>query len=257
MRSCSPQFLSDTISWAAIGARTTESQLHRELASGVSFPVGFKNATSGSVGIAIDAMRSAAHPHAFMGINSHGLAAIVRTHGNPHLHVILRGSTDGPNYRSQYVKKARDAMTGARPKFHPSIMVGGHTISGGVAEQRLILEQIDCSHGNSEKDHRNQPKVLENICEQLRQGDKTITGVMIESHFNEGRQDVPAEGPQGLKYGISITDACVDFETTLNMLSDLNKVCHSSIMWTIWVDASLFQAVGARRKHQSNGNGIL
>lgn len=201
----SPQFLSDTISWGAIGARTTESQLHRELASGVSFPIGFKNATSGSVSIAIDAMRSASHPHAFMGINSHGLAAIVRTSGNPHLHVILRGSSDGPNYRAEHVKKAKDAMAKARPEIHPSVM-------------------IDCSHGNSEKDHRNQPKVLANICEQLRAGDNYITGVMIESHFNEGRQDVPAEGPSGLKYGVSITDACCSFDTTLQMLSDLNEV---------------------------------
>ena len=119
----SPQFLSDTISWGAIGARTTESQLHRELASGSSFPIGFKNATGGSVGIAIDAMRSASHPHAFLGVNPHGLASIVRTNGNPHLHVILRGSSDGPNYESKYVKAAAAAMSKARPKDHPSIMV--------------------------------------------------------------------------------------------------------------------------------------
>ena len=118
-----PQFLSDTISWGAIGARTTESQLHRELASGSSFPIGFKNATAGSVGIAIDAIRSASHPHAFMGINTHGLAAIVRTRGNPHLHVILRGSSDGPNYSAEHVKKARDALVKALPKSEPSIMV--------------------------------------------------------------------------------------------------------------------------------------
>ncbi|CAD6569921.1 MAG: hypothetical protein CYPHOPRED_003654 [Cyphobasidiales sp. Tagirdzhanova-0007] len=214
----SPQFLSDTISWAAIGARTTESQLHRELASGVSFPVGFKNATSGSVGIAIDAMRSAAHPHAFMGINTHGLAAIVRTNGNPHLHVILRGSTDGPNYQAEHVKKARDAMSKAIPQGHPSIM-------------------IDCSHGNSEKNHRNQPRVLSDICQQLRSGDETITGVMVESHFHEGRQDVPPEGPQGLKYGVSITDACVAFETTIKMMAELND------------------AVGARRGVKTVTNG--
>ena len=119
----SPQFLSDTISWAAIGARTTESQLHRELASGVSFPVGFKNATAGSVGIAIDAIRSASCPHAFLGINTHGLAAIVRTQGNRHLHVILRGSSDGPNYSAEHVKKARDALKKAIPNSQPSIMV--------------------------------------------------------------------------------------------------------------------------------------
>jgi len=214
----SPQFLSDTISWGAIGARTTESQLHRELASGVSFPVGFKNATAGSVGIAIDAMRSASHPHAFMGINTHGLAAIVRTNGNPHLHVILRGSSDGPNYKAEYVKKAREAMVKARPNEHPSIM-------------------IDCSHGNSEKDHRNQPKVLANICEQLRAGDTSITGVMIESNHHKGAQSVPKEGPQGLKYGVSITDQCCSFETTLEMLKELNE------------------AAGARRAAVKGANG--
>ncbi|KAK9894957.1 3-deoxy-7-phosphoheptulonate synthase [Cystobasidium minutum MCA 4210] len=213
----SPQFLSDTISWGAIGARTTESQLHRELASGVSFPIGFKNATSGSVGIAIDAMRSASNPHAFMGINPQGLAAIVRTHGNPHVHVILRGSSDGPNYKAEYVKSARDAMLKARKDFHPSIM-------------------IDCSHGNSEKNHNNQPKVLADICTQLQAGDTSITGVMIEGHFNAGRQDVPPEGPSGLKYGVSVTDACCSFDTTIQMLNDLNK------------------AVGERRNAKTNGS---
>lgn len=132
----SPQFLSDTIAWGAIGARTTESQLHRELASGVSFPIGFKNATGGSVGVAIDAMRSAACPHAFMGINAHGLAAIVRTQGNRHLHIILRGSSDGPNYGPEHVKKARDALVKALPNSHPTIMVGLHIPASG-AEQLM------------------------------------------------------------------------------------------------------------------------
>lgn len=174
-------------------------------ASGVSFPVGFKNATAGSVGIAIDAMRSASNSHAFMGINPQGLAAIVRTSGNPHVHVILRGSSDGPNYKAEFVKKAKDAMVKARPNNHPSIM-------------------IDCSHGNSEKDHNNQPKVLADICNQLKAGDTAITGVMIEGHFNAGRQDVPAEGPSALKYGVSITDACCSFDVTVQMLNDLNEV---------------------------------
>lgn len=174
-------------------------------ASGVSFPVGFKNATAGSVGIAIDAMRSASNPHAFMGINPQGLAAIVRTSGNPHLHVILRGSSDGPNYKAEFVKKARDDMVKARKDFHPSIM-------------------IDCSHGNSEKNHNNQPKVLADICTQLQAGDTSITGVMIEGHFHAGRQDVPPEGPSGLKWGVSLTDACCSFETTMEMLDSLNKV---------------------------------
>ncbi|KAN0079981.1 hypothetical protein V8E55_009547 [Tylopilus felleus] len=200
----SPQYLADLISWGAIGARTTESQLHRELASGVSFPIGFKNGTDGSVSVAIDAMRSASNPHAFMGVTEHGLAAIVKTRGNRDVHVILRGGTKGPNYASEHVAAAAKAIEKARPKNHPSIM-------------------IDCSHGNSQKNHNNQPKVLDDICSQLAAGSKTITGVMIESNINAGRQDVPSEGPSGLKHGVSITDACVDWQTTVTMLDKLNE----------------------------------
>jgi len=200
----SPQFLSDLLSWGAIGARTTESQLHRELASGVSFPIGFKNGTNGSVTIAVDAMRAAEQPHAFMGVTDNGFAAIVRTCGNKDVHIILRGSTSGPNYKSEFVKAAAAAAEKARPDSHPSIM-------------------IDCSHGNSSKDHNNQPKVLDDICAQLRAGDYSIMGVMIESHINAGRQDIPPEGPAGLKYGVSITDACIDWATTVPMLDKLNE----------------------------------
>ncbi|EKM52597.1 uncharacterized protein PHACADRAFT_261128 [Phanerochaete carnosa HHB-10118-sp] len=200
----SPQYISDLTTWGAIGARTTESQLHRELASGVSFPIGFKNGTDGSVTVAVDAMRSASNPHAFMGVTEHGLAAIVKTRGNQDVHVILRGGTRGPNYAAEHVQAAASAIAKARPNYHPSIMV-------------------DCSHGNSQKDHNNQPKVVDSICEQLRAGDKTITGVMIESNINAGRQDVPAEGPDSLKHGVSITDACVDWDTTVEMLDRLNQ----------------------------------
>lgn len=147
-----------------------------------------------------------------MGINPQGLAAIVRTSGNPHVHVILRGSSDGPNYKAEFVQKARDAMVKARKDNHPSIM-------------------IDCSHGNSEKNHNNQPKVLADICTQLAAGDRSITGVMIEGHFNAGRQDVPKEGPAALQYGVSITDACVSFDTTIEMLDALNKVSHNQQGW--------------------------
>ncbi|RPD60720.1 3-deoxy-7-phosphoheptulonate synthase [Lentinus tigrinus ALCF2SS1-6] len=199
----SPQYIADLISWGAIGARTTESQLHRELASGVSFPIGFKNGTDGSMTVAVDAMRSASNPHAFMGVTEQGLAAIVKTRGNQDVHVILRGGTKGPNYAAEHVKVATSAIEKARPTHHPSIM-------------------IDCSHGNSQKNHMNQPKVLADICTQLEAGDRNITGVMIESHINAGRQDVPPEGPQGLKYGVSITDACVDWQTTVDMLDSLN-----------------------------------
>ncbi|KAI6147903.1 3-deoxy-7-phosphoheptulonate synthase [Pisolithus tinctorius] len=200
----SPQFISDLISWGAIGARTTESQLHRELASGISFPIGFKNGTDGSVSVAIDAMRSSSNPHAFMGVTEQGLAAIVKTRGNQDVHVILRGGSKGPNYASEYVRAAVKSIEKARPANHPSIM-------------------IDCSHGNSQKNHNNQPKVLDDVCQQLAAGDRNITGVMVESHINAGRQDVPAEGPSGLKYGVSITDACVDWETTVGMLDRLNE----------------------------------
>ncbi|OCH91359.1 3-deoxy-7-phosphoheptulonate synthase [Obba rivulosa] len=199
----SPQYIADLISWGAIGARTTESQLHRELASGVSFPIGFKNGTDGSVTVAIDAMRSSSNPHAFMGVTEQGLAAIVKTRGNQDVHVILRGGTKGPNYAAEHVKAASSAIEKARPGHHASIM-------------------IDCSHGNSQKDHNNQPKVVDDICAQLVAGDRNVTGVMIESHINSGRQDVPPEGPAALKHGVSITDACVDWETTVQMLDKLN-----------------------------------
>ncbi|KAI6161565.1 3-deoxy-7-phosphoheptulonate synthase [Pisolithus thermaeus] len=200
----SPQYISDLISWGAIGARTTESQLHRELASGISFPIGFKNGTDGSVTVAIDAMRSSSNPHAFMGVTEQGLAAIVKTRGNQDVHVILRGGSKGPNYASEHVRAAVKSIEKARPANHPSIM-------------------IDCSHGNSQKNHNNQPKVVDDICQQLAAGDRNITGVMVESHINAGRQDVPAEGPSGLKHGVSITDACVDWETTVAMLDRLNE----------------------------------
>ncbi|PPQ90291.1 hypothetical protein CVT25_013116 [Psilocybe cyanescens] len=205
----SPQYIADLISWGAIGARTTESQLHRELASGVSFPIGFKNGTDGSVTVAIDAMHSASNPHAFMGVTEHGLAAIVKTRGNKDVHVILRGGTKGPNYASEYVRKAADDIEKKAKK--------------SLDEKAFGSIMVDCSHGNSSKNHRNQPLVVDNICEQLIAGERNITGVMIESHINEGRQDVPPAGPAGLKHGVSITDACVDWETTVTMLNKLDQ----------------------------------
>ncbi|KAG7447289.1 3-deoxy-7-phosphoheptulonate synthase [Guyanagaster necrorhizus] len=200
----SPQFIADLISWGAIGARTTESQLHRELASGVSFPIGFKNGTDGSIGVAIDAMQSSSNPHAFMGVTEQGLAAIVKTKGNKDVHVILRGGSGGPNYKTEYVRKAAADIEKKRKTVFASIM-------------------IDCSHGNSQKNHKNQPIVLEDVCRQLEEGEKNITGVMIESNIKDGRQDVPPEGPHGLKHGVSITDACVDWEATVQMLDRLNE----------------------------------
>ncbi|KAG8943355.1 hypothetical protein FRC04_002911 [Tulasnella sp. 424] len=198
----SPQYIADLISWGAIGARTTESQLHRELASGISFPVGFKNGTDGSVQVAVDAMRSASNEHTFLGVTDQGLAAIVKTTGNEDVHVILRGGSKGPNYKSEFVTPAADAVQKAG--FARSVM-------------------IDCSHGNSSKDYRNQPKVLEDVCQQLEAGETAVTGVMVESNLCAGRQDVPPEGPAALKRGVSITDACVDWDSTVAMLRRLNE----------------------------------
>ncbi|KAG8931711.1 hypothetical protein FRC02_002317 [Tulasnella sp. 418] len=198
----SPQYIADLISWGAIGARTTESQLHRELTSGISFPVGFKNGTDGGVRVAVDAMSSASHEHTFLGVTDQGLAAIVKTTGNTDVHIILRGGSKGPNYANEYVSGA--ANDSEKAGFARSVM-------------------IDCSHGNSSKDYRNQPKVLEDICQQLEKGELAITGVMIESNINAGRQDVPPEGPSGLKHGVSITDACVGWDDTVTMLRRLNQ----------------------------------
>ncbi|KIW19879.1 3-deoxy-7-phosphoheptulonate synthase [Exophiala spinifera] len=197
----SPQFLADLISLGAIGARTTESQLHRELASGLSFPIGFKNGTDGSLSVAIDAVGAAAASHHFMGVTKQGLAAITRTSGNEDGFVILRGGSKGTNYDAESVKAAREAL---KKKGHPQVMM------------------IDCSHGNSKKDHRNQPVVAQAIGDQLRQGEDAIVAVMIESNINEGNQKVPPEGGlASLQKGISITDACINWDTTVEVLEQL------------------------------------
>ncbi|RCI17116.1 hypothetical protein L249_2592 [Ophiocordyceps polyrhachis-furcata BCC 54312] len=219
----SPQFLADCISVGAIGARTTESQLHRELASGLSFPVGFKNGTDGNLGVAIDAIGAAAAKHHFMGVTKQGLAAITRTKGNEHGFVILRGGTRGPNFDHESVQAAKKSLSDKGQKL--AIM-------------------IDCSHGiahvlagNSLKNHKNQPKVAKTIADQLREGERAIIGVMIESNINEGSQKLPPEGPAGLKPGVSITDACIDWDTTVTVLEDLAA------------------AVRVRRQFKTNGNG--
>jgi 3-deoxy-7-phosphoheptulonate synthase len=196
----SPQFLADLISLGAIGARTTESQLHRELASGLSFPIGFKNGTDGGLQVAVDAIGSAAAKHHFMGVTKQGLAAITKTSGNDHCFVILRGGNRGTNYDSASVKVAKEALKKKNLK-------------------EVVM--IDCSHGNSSKDHRNQPKVAKSIADQLREGEEGIVAVMIESNINEGNQKVPAEGPGALKEGVSITDACINWESTVEVLEDL------------------------------------
>jgi len=196
----SPQFCADLISWGAIGARTTESQLHRELASGLSMAIGFKNGTSGALQIAVDAVSSARHPHAFMGVTKQGLAAIIQTTGNPHGHVILRGGSEtGPQFSAEWVEKAAALMTKA-----------------GL-EPRVV---VDCSHANSKKKHENQPKVAADIATQIEAGGKSLIGVMLESHINEGNQSVKGSAAD-LKYGVSITDACINFEDTEKVLAVL------------------------------------
>jgi 3-deoxy-7-phosphoheptulonate synthase len=193
-----PQFVADLVAWGAIGARTTESQVHRELASGLSMPVGFKNGTGGTVQIAVDAIRSAANPHHFLSVTKQGLAAIVTTRGNQQCHLILRGGTSGPNFDEASVKGAVQMLEKA-----------------GLGASLMI----DCSHANSKKNHDNQPAVAEAIAAQLAAGSRAITGVMLESFLVAGRQDTVAA--EELVYGQSITDACLDWQSTYPVLETL------------------------------------
>ncbi|NER83780.1 MAG: 3-deoxy-7-phosphoheptulonate synthase [Leptolyngbya sp. SIO1D8] len=192
---------------AAVAARTTESQTHREMASGLSMPIGFKNNTDGSLLAAMNAMLSASRPHHFLGINHHGLASIVATTGNPDGHLVLRGGKNGPNYDSTHVEQATQELS--KLDLNPRMMV-------------------DCSHANANKDHRKQVTVLDNVAEQIEAGSRHILGVMIESHLVEGKQPI-AEDLKQLTYGQSITDACVNFETTTVMLRKLAKAIAPSL----------------------------
>jgi 3-deoxy-7-phosphoheptulonate synthase len=194
----SPQFFADLVSWGAIGARTTESQVHRELASGLSVPVGFKNGTDGNLQIAIDAIRAAANAHHFLSVTKEGLAAIVATRGNPDCHVILRGANHGPNYNAESVSSASEKL-----------------IAHGLPARIMI----DCSHGNSSKDYRKQPQVADNIVQQIEQGNATIFGLMMESHLVGGRQDLKPNCT--LTYGQSITDACLGWDETVPVIHRL------------------------------------
>jgi 3-deoxy-7-phosphoheptulonate synthase len=194
----SPQFLGDLIAWTAIGARTTESQTHREMSSGLSTPVGFKNGTDGDIGIAINAILSASHPHSFLGLNGLGRVSIVRTRGNRYGHVVLRGGDGRPNYDTVSVAMAEQSLTKA--KLAPNIVV-------------------DCSHANSYKKPDLQPLVMTDVINQVRLGNRSIVGVMIESNIIAGRQDIPADLSQ-LKYGCSVTDGCVSWETTETMIRE-------------------------------------
>ncbi|KAK9479005.1 phospho-2-dehydro-3-deoxyheptonate aldolase [Lipomyces japonicus] len=203
----SPQFLADLFSVGAIGARTTESQLHRELASGLSFPVGFKNGTDGNVDVGIEAMAASSRPHHFLSVTKPGIVAIVGTEGNGDSFLILRGGRRGTNFDSENVALAKTKLK-AFTKDKP---VG-----------RRIM--VDASHGNSNKDHNNQPKVLEEVARQLKLGEEQILGVMVESNIKGGKQSIPSDPSTRtgeLEYGISITDACIDIETTANVLEDL------------------------------------
>ena len=198
-----PQYTADLVSWGAIGARTTESQVHRELTSGLSMPVGFKNGTDGSVRIAVDAIRSSSSSHHFLSVTKQGISAIVETEGNDKCHVILRGSNKGPNYHPEDITQTRTSL-----------------LEAGLPARIMI----DCSHGNSEKKHENQLKAARSISDQLAMGDEnaqSIMGVMLESNLVEGRQNVPPEGPNYLTYGQSITDACMGWDMTVEALDIL------------------------------------
>lgn len=194
-----PQYIADLISWTAIGARTTESQTHREMASGLSMPIGYKNGTDGSVTIAINAMEAASRPHHFLGINRQGHAAIVSTTGNPDGHLVLRGGGSGTNYHPEAIAAAAEALQKAD------------------LPHRVM---VDCSHGNSNKDYRRQAEVLEAVAGQVQQGGTAVMGVMLESHLVAGSQKIPADLSQ-LTYGQSITDACIDLDTTEALLEKL------------------------------------
>jgi 3-deoxy-7-phosphoheptulonate synthase len=201
-----PQYLADLVAWTGIGARTSESQTHREMASGLSMPVGFKNSTDGSIAAAVNAMSAALQTHRFLGIDSEGRASIVSTTGNPDCHLVLRGGANGPNYDAESIAIATTVLKQAN--LYTRVMV-------------------DCSHGNALKDFRRQPLALANVAAQVRTGSSCLMGVMIESNLVAGKQPFPALRHQ-LVYGQSITDGCVDFPTTLSMLRELTDAAVNS-----------------------------
>ncbi|AQT68403.1 Phospho-2-dehydro-3-deoxyheptonate aldolase, Tyr-sensitive [Anaerohalosphaera lusitana] len=192
-----PQYIADLITWAAIGARTTESQIHRQMASGLSMPIGFKNATDGNLGVAMDAIKAAMNPHSFLGIDRNGKVISAETRGNLYGHLVMRGGKDEPNFASQYVAFAE-------------VLLQKLEIPNGIV--------IDCSHSNSYKDFKRQRNALEDIADQIRNGNKTIAGVMLESFVNEGKQSIDA--PQ-LNYGVSLTDSCIGWQETEQLIRHL------------------------------------
>lgn len=195
----SPQYLQDMICWSAIGARTTESQTHREMASGLSSAVGFKNGTDGNLEVAINALKSVSAPHRFLGINHEGQVAVIHTRGNAHAHIVLRGGGGQTNYDSVNVALCEQQL-----------------LKNGVAANIMV----DCSHANSSKNHELQPLVMDNVAHQIIDGNQSIIGLMAESNIEAGNQSIPDDRTQ-LKYGVSITDACVDWATTEKMIRDL------------------------------------
>ncbi|KAJ4488381.1 hypothetical protein J3R30DRAFT_3281210 [Lentinula aciculospora] len=199
-----PQYSCDLVSWGAIGARTTESQIHRELTSGLSMPTGFKNSTDGNIDVAIDACKSAQAEHVFLSVGINGLGSIVETEGNKDVHIILRGGTNGPNYTADFVQK-----------------YGTQLDNAGLTPRLLI----DCSHGNSSKQFERQSIVANDISKQLSNEATAdiVKGVMIESNLVQGKQNIPPTGRSGLKYGQSVTDGCISWETTVDVLENLRK----------------------------------
>ena len=195
-----PQYLQELFSWTAIGARTSESQTHREMASGLSCPVGFKNGTDGSLDVALNALQSVKSPHRFLGISPDGKVSIVTTKGNAHAHVVLRGGTNGPNYYPENIAVCEEELE-------------------GIGATQAIM--VDCSHANSNKDHTKQGSVLEAVAEQISVGNKSIRGVMLESNLKPGNQKV--DSSQELQYGVSITDACIGWEETERLLKDFHR----------------------------------
>ena len=194
-----PQYLQDLISWTAIGARTTESQKHREMASGLSSAVGFKNGTDGSLQVALNALQSVASSHSFLGINNEGQVAVMHTRGNPDAHLVLRGGSNGPNYDADSIAAAEKGLIGAG-------------LAGNI--------MVDCSHANSSKDHNRQPLVARDIAGQIAAGNRSVVGLMIESNISAGNQPLQPDLDK-LKYGVSVTDACIDWETTETLLREI------------------------------------
>ena len=195
----SPQYLQDLIAWSAIGARTTESQTHREMSSGLSSAVGFKNGTDGGLMVAINAMQSVSSAHRFLGINNEGQVSVVTTKGNAYAHVVLRGGNNGPNFDTVHVAQCEKALK-----------------EGGVSNNIMI----DCSHANSNKDPEVQPLVMKDITHQILEGNKSIIGMMLESNINSGNQVIPNDLSK-LKYGVSVTDACMGWDTTEHALLEM------------------------------------